>query len=98
MILIKKNKTSRIIYSIAGILLLLPYVAMQFSSEVNWTVIDFGVASVLLFSLTFILNLIINKIKPKRSKIILMIIVFLAFIILWVEMAVGIFGSPIAGN
>lgn len=98
MILIKKNKTSRIIYSIAGILLLLPYVAMQFSREVNWTISDFGVASVLLFSLTFILNLIINKIKPKRSKIILMIIVFLAFIILWVEMAVGIFGSPIAGN
>lgn len=98
MILIKKNKTSRIIYSIAGILLLLPYVAMQFSREVNWTVSDFVVAAVLLFSLAFILNLIINKIKPRRSKMILMIIVFLAFMILWVEMAVGIFGSPIAGN
>lgn len=98
MILIKKNKTSRIIYSIAGILSLLPNVVMQFSREVNWTILDFGVAAVLLFSLAFILNLIINKIKPKRSKMILMIIVFLAFIIIWVEMAVGIFGSPIAGN
>ena len=43
------NNRLTIILSAAGLLLLLPLVAMQFTNEVNWTFSDFLVAGILLF-------------------------------------------------
>ena len=80
------------------ILLLIPFIGMQFSEEVNWTIGDFIIAGVLLFGTGLILELLIRKVKEKRTKLILVSLVLLGLIILWAELAVGIFGSPLAGS
>ncbi|MFN3942417.1 MAG: hypothetical protein ACK4K1_07255 [Flavobacterium sp.] len=93
------SSTRRWGYLIAILILLsIPFIAMQFTSEVNWDVFDFGVALVF-FSLLFAAmeGIILWKVSLK-TKFISLLILLLAFMLLWAEMAVGIFNSPIAGS
>jgi len=86
-----KNKRLMIIMLIATVLLILPLVAMQFTDEVNWTLIDFIVAGVLLYATGILIDLIIRKIKPRKYRITVLIVLILAFFLIWTELAVGIF-------
>lgn len=80
------------------ILLSIPFIAMQFTSEVNWDLFDFGVAFVF-FSLLFTAMEVILLWKVSlKTKFISLLVLLLAFMLLWAEMAVGIFNSPIAGS
>jgi len=71
---------------------------MQFTNEVNWTFMDFIVAGLLIFSLVTGISLLIKSIKNKKRLIFYMLALILIFMMLWVELAVGIFNSPIAGS
>ena len=71
---------------------------MYFTDEVNWTLIDFVVAGVLLIGTGVICELVLRKIKSKKSRIIILMILLILLILIWVELAVGIFGSPISGS
>ena len=53
---------------------------------------------IILISLGFLINLIIDKLKKRSYKIILIIITLFFFILLYVELAVGIIGTHFAGN
>lgn len=86
-----------IFLSVLG-LLLIPLVAMQFSTEVNWSFFDFIVVGTMLFSLGLTLNFIIKKIKSQKLKLALLVLTLIAFLLLWIELAVGIFNSPFAGT
>lgn len=44
-----QKQQSTIIYSIAGILLSIPFFAMQFTDEVRWNWFDFLIGGILLF-------------------------------------------------
>jgi hypothetical protein len=83
--------------SIAG-LLLIPFIAMQFSDEVSWSAFDFILAVALLFSTAFICNWVWSKVKNTKTKFVLCAVVLFVLILVWAEMAVGIFNSPISGN
>lgn len=93
-----QNRRLTYIFSGAAILLCIPFIAMEFTNEVNWNFFDFLVAGILLFGTGLVLEIILRRIKTKRSKIILSVILFLILFLVWAELAVGIFGSPIAGN
>ncbi len=82
----------------AAMLLLIPLVAMQFTNEVSWTLFDFIVMGVLLFGTGLLCELVLRKVKNTRSRILICGIVLPAFFLIWVELAVGIFGSPFAGS
>lgn len=86
-----------ILLIIAG-LLLIPFIAMQFSEEVVWTSSDFIIMGILLFAVGLLINLVLLKIKSSKNKIILCGIILAAFFLLYAEISVGIFGSPIAGS
>ncbi|MCT1523394.1 hypothetical protein [Sphingobacterium hotanense] len=88
----------RWIYFIPVVLLCIPVVAMPFTNEVNWNAFDFLVAGILLFGTVFIIDLLWRNVKNKRNFWIGTAIVLFLLIILWAELAVGIFGSPIAGS
>lgn len=94
------NPTTRRWGYLIAILFLLsvPFIAMHFTSEVNWDVFDFAVA-LLFFSLLFTVmeGIILWKVTLK-TKFICFMILLLVFMLLWLEMAVGIFNSPIAGS
>ena len=93
-----KNKRLKIILLIITILLITPLIAIQFTDEVEWTLIDFIIAGTLLLSTGLILDFIIKKIKNIQYRIALSIALFIILLLIWVELAVGIFGTPIDGN
>ena len=87
-----------IIVSIVSILLLIPLIAMQFTDEVNWTAADFIVAGGLLFGAGLISEIVIRKTKNRKHKMVLLGAIFIILILIWIELAVGIFGTPFSGN
>ncbi len=93
-----KNKGLKVIFLIITILLLTPLIAMQFTDEVEWTLIDFIIAGTLLLSTGLIFDLIIKKIKNIQYRIAISIVLFIILLLIWAELAVGIFGTSIGGN
>ena len=81
-----------------GALLLLPFVAMQFTNEVNWSVADFIIMVFLLTAAALLLRLAKSMGLSKKTKTSLILGVLLLFLLVWGELAVGLFGSPWAGN
>ena len=72
-------------------LLLIPLVAMAFSDAVQWSVFDFVIMSVLLFMLGLGLDLVRFYITAVRLRWFLLVLVVLLFLVVWGELAVGIF-------
>ncbi len=79
------------------VLLMIPLIAMQFTSEVNWDLYDFIIMGVLLFSTGFALSQI-NQNVDKHKRLFYMLFVLGIFMLVWAELAVGVFGSPFAGS
>ncbi|MEX2963100.1 hypothetical protein [Microbulbifer sp. TYP-18] len=73
-----------------GILLLIPFVAMQLSSQVQWSFGDFGAMGALLFGTCSLYVLIARRIKPQQ-RIFAGVVLGLAFFYIWSELAVGVF-------
>ena len=93
-------KNKRLIYIFAAIagLLSVPLIAMQFTDEVVWAGGDFFMMAILLTVTGLLAELVIRKIKTKRNRLIGVAIVLFLFFLVYAEMAVGIFGTPVAGN
>jgi hypothetical protein len=72
-----------------GLILLVPLVAMRFTGEVSWTLSDFVVMGALLFITGLGIDLAWRKMGKYR--IVGAIVVVVAFLWLWVELAVGLF-------
>jgi len=95
---VMQNKRFIGIILIVTLLLFIPLIAMQFTEEVNWTLSDFIVAGILLFGTGAVCELILRKVKKTSHRIILCVVVLAMLLLIWVELAVGIFGSPFAGS
>jgi hypothetical protein len=93
-----KNKRFIGIVITVAILLLIPAIAMQFTNEVKWGPFDFLVAGVLMFATGLLCELVIRKVKKLEYRIAICAAVLIAFILIWLELAVGVFGTPIAGS
>ena len=70
-------------------ILLIPLVAMQYTSEVNWTLSDFMEMGTMLLVVGILLELILRS--KAKYRIAAAIAVVLAFLWLWAELAVGLF-------
>ncbi len=92
------HKNLKIILLTVLALLLIPLVAMQFTNEVNWSLFDFIIAAVLLFGTGFIIDLVIRKTKSIKYRVAILILIVIAFILIWAELAVGVFGTPFSGS
>ncbi|EKB47840.1 hypothetical protein [Cecembia lonarensis] len=93
-------KTKRIsaIFLIVALLLSIPFIAMQFTEEVQWSPFDFILMGVLLSITGLGIDLILRKFPKLQQRLILIAFVLGAFFLIWAELAVGIFGSPFAGS
>ena len=96
--MIMQNKRLNIILLSSAILLLIPLIAMQFTDEVNWTPMDFSVAGALLIGTGLMCDLVLRKISKVKYRIALCSAILLGLLLIWAELAVGIFGTPFAGN
>jgi nitrate reductase gamma subunit len=93
-----KNKRLIIILLIVSFLLLIPLIAMQFTNEVKWSLFDFMVAGILLLGTGLIGELVWRKVKSKRLRIAISVALLVMLFLIWVELAVGIFGTPFGGQ
>lgn len=93
----QKNRFTLILLSVA-VLLLIPFIAMQFTSEVNWTFSDFLAMGFLLLGAGLICELVLRTVKKNRNRVILCLLVLALFFLVWAELAVGFFGTPFAGS
>jgi hypothetical protein len=78
--------------------LMVPLVAMRFTAEVDWSGSDFAIAGLLLAGtgMAYVLAARMARSAPRRLAIGLALALLLALV--WVELAVGVFGTPFAGS
>ena len=82
----------------SGVLLLIPFIASQFSDEVNWSGFDYLIMAILFGTTSVALDFVLTKAKNKQSRWAWGIAVVLVLFLVWVEIAVGVFGTPLAGH
>ena len=93
-----QNKRLIIIVLTSAILLLIPLITMQFTDEVNWILIDFVVAGALLLGTGLMLEFVIRKVKKIEYRIAICVALLVVLLLIWAELAVGIFGTPLSGQ
>jgi hypothetical protein len=79
-------------------LLLIPLIAMQFTDEMDWNLFDFVIMGVLIFVISSAYELVTRKVTSTRNRVIIGAAFLFLFLLVWAELAVGIIGTPFAGN
>lgn len=79
-------------------ILLVPLVGMQFTSEVDWTIVDFFIMGVLLLGLAILTEIVLRSTQHRTKRIYLIGFAVILFLLIWAELAVGLFGTPFSGN
>ena len=82
-------------------LLSVPFIAMQFTTEVQWGPADFLIMGALIFGtgMLLVLALTLGKGKHLAHRAGMVIIIGATFFMIWVNLAVGLIGAgPHAGN
>ncbi len=87
-----------ILMSIATLLLFIPFIAMFFTKEVNWGLFDFVMAAVLLYGTGLLFELVLRKVRKPVYRIVICAVILVLLLVIWIELAVGIFGTAIAGK
>jgi hypothetical protein len=73
--------------------LMIPLIAMQFTEEVNWNLFDYIVMGILLFGTGLAYVLISGVSENYAYRIAVGIAVAAGFLLIWLNLAVGIIGS-----
>ncbi len=80
------------------ILLLIPLIGIFFSEQVNWSLFDFIIMGGLLFSVGLAIDLVLSNFSKLQTRLIYISLIIIALLLIWAELAIGLFGSPFAGN
>lgn len=75
-------------------ILSVPLVAMQLTDEVDWKLFDFLTMGVLLVGTGFMFVVV----RTLQSRVVIGLVLGLALLLTWAELAVGVFGTPFAGS
>jgi hypothetical protein len=73
------------------LILLVPFIAMQVTDEVQWDVADFVFAGVLLATAGIIYALLTPKSKTAIFHSAIGLVIIIVVVLIWIEFAVGIF-------
>ena len=83
------NRRQVIIITVAAFLLLIPLIAMQFTHEVNWTLVDFVVAAVLLGGTGLLCEFVLRKVGKVWFRIAICAALLVTLLLVWTQLAVG---------
>jgi hypothetical protein len=89
-----KNKRLIIILLVAVIILSIPLVAMQFTDEVDWKILDFVIMGILLLVTGLLCEFVMRKVKNIKHRIFICGAILFALFLIWADLAVGIFNIP----
>jgi hypothetical protein len=87
----------RVLLGTAAVLMV-PLVAMRFTNEVNWGALDFVAAAILLAATGSAYVLLTRKLRTVSQRRAIGGGLLLTLLLVWAELAVGLFGSPLAGS
>lgn len=73
-----------------GAVLLIPLIAMQFTTEVKWDATDFMVMGSLLFGIASLFVLAARR-APRKHRLLIGGMFIAAFLYFWAELAIGLF-------
>lgn len=90
------NKKWGVFYPL--LLLLLPLIGMFVSNQFNWSFFDFFIMGILILSLSFGIKQVFKTTKNTKYRILIIGTIVIVFLLVWAELAVGIFDTPFAGN
>lgn len=93
-----ENKRFLGITAAAALLMLIPLAVGLLSGEMKWSRFDFAIMGILLFGTATSVELVLRFVKNAAYRIAIGGAVFLVLFIVWVELAVGVFGSRFAGS
>jgi ABC-type cobalamin transport system permease subunit len=82
----------------AALILLVPLLAMRFTDEVNWDLTDFAVVGALLIGTGLMYELASRKVSTFKYRAAVGVALVAALLLVWAELAVGIFGTPLSGS
>ena len=80
------------------LLLIIPLIGISFTDEFDWSLSDFIVAGLVLLVFSLTANFIVLRISNRNRRVFFMTILLILFLLVWAELAVGIFGTPFAGS
>jgi hypothetical protein len=83
---------------VVAILLLIPFLAMRFTGEVNWTPIDFYYRRRPAAGNRTAVRACLRMVKKFTYRLALCAAILFALALIWIELAVGLFGTRFAGS
>ncbi|MEX2478297.1 MAG: hypothetical protein WD357_07660 [Gracilimonas sp.] len=89
----KFSRSVAILTLITGSILLIPLIAMQFTSDVDWSLSDFILMGGLIFCTGFTYLFITRKAEEIAYRVAIAFALLTGFLLIWVNLAVGIIGS-----
>lgn len=88
-----RNRLRPFVWGGAALLLLLPAVAMRFTSEVNWTALDFVVMGAMLATACTLFELAVWLSGSLVYRLAFALAIATGFLTVWVNLAVGMLGD-----
>ena len=89
----KGSRLRIVAWAVAALIVLIPLLAMQFTDEVNWDVADFIILGMLLLGSGLSLELAARYSGNRPFRYGVMLAVLAAFLLFWINGAVGIIGD-----
>ncbi|RTY89151.1 hypothetical protein FNW07_11470 [Flavobacterium sp. GT3R68] len=96
--MMENNKRLFGIVVTVAVLLMIPLLGMLFSDQVNWGVEDFVAAGILLLGTGLACEAVMRTVKTRQNRLILCGVILIALALIWIELAVGLFGTRFAGS
>lgn len=96
--MITQKQTTLAIFAVPVLLLVAAFFGNLFVEGWNWSGFDFLVAAILLFGTAALISLVRAVVKNRNYRIIISLVIVAILVLVWMELAVGIFGTPFAGS
>lgn len=96
--MVTQNKIFTYLAAATAAILSLPLIAMQFTTEVDWSLGDFLIMGALIFGTGF-LFVHVARVTPRKYRTLTGIAFLVALVLTWAHLAVGIIDTaPFAGS
>lgn len=98
-----EKKSSKRLFSLlsgaGAILLIIAVLQLTIGTGVdgqgfNWKLNDFVICGFLLFGTALLCEFVLRKVKTQKLRLLICILILLTFVLIWIDLAVGIFNIP----
>jgi hypothetical protein len=96
--MIAQNKRLIGILVTVVLILLIPFIAMQFTTEVDWSVMDFVVMGILLLGTGLLCEMVLRNVKSFGKRLLFIGIILFGFFLIWAQLAVGLLSKLFTGT